>query len=92
MRSSFIPLAFSHTAWDQILLSTPGIMTALIQIKSIYKEDELFQKYLHEDYKRHFPHASDQIPDEMLDFFLEEHVVIHYIQNFQTKIRNEFTN
>jgi hypothetical protein len=64
--------AFSFTSWNQALLEHKDFINYLGQLKRIYKEDKVFQKYLKEDLK-----INQKLDENQINFFLEETLLFY---------------
>jgi len=89
---SFIQDAFSYLSWTQLYLQYEGDFgTNLSKLKQIYKKDELFQKYLKEDFKS-MKKKGMLLDENQLNFFLEEHLMAYLLPKGKIQLPNNFIN
>jgi hypothetical protein len=78
--------AFNYMAWAQLYVGTRDFNQLLNSLKKIYKNDELFQKYLKEDCERY----GREMEDNQVNFFLEEILMFYLLTKNQIKLPNEY--
>lgn len=89
----YIPRAFNYMAWDQFYLQEIDFFDRLQKLRKIYERDELFQRYMYEDFVyttwvREWEEIG--MSDIQRDFFLEEHLLLHYVLYGKLKVENNF--
>lgn len=82
--------AFSFTVWNQIYIDCYGKFGSYLdKAKNLYQNDEDFRKAIAEDF--HNLQNTNLILDELqINFFLEEHVMVHLISMMQVPFQNQF--
>lgn len=79
--------AFSYQNWNDLYINTKDFDGNLREIRKLFKEDQLFQKYINED----LAHYKREKNENNINFFLEEHVMTYLLQYQQIHLRNEYT-
>ena len=79
-----IPSSVNYQSWDNALLNSKAFPERLGQLKKIYQEDVLFQKYLAEDCVSN----EREVTEAQVDFFLEEHLLTYLIQKGECYFHN----
>ncbi len=78
--------AFNFMAWAQLYVGTKNFDHLFSDLKKIYAEDELFQKYVKEDCERY----GREMEDNQVNFFLEEILMFYLMSKNQVKLPNEY--
>ncbi|MFZ2522528.1 MAG: hypothetical protein WAX44_03405 [Minisyncoccia bacterium] len=78
--------AFGYMVWNQLYVGTRGFNKLFDQLKKIYNEDNLFQKYLEEDCLV----FGREMGENQIKFFLEEALMIYLLNKNQIKLPNEY--
>ncbi len=78
--------AFNYMVWSQLYVGTTDFNHLFEQIKKIYKEDTLFQKYMAEDCKSH----NKDMGENQVNFFLEEFLMMYLLRKNRVKLPNEY--
>lgn len=78
--------AFNFMAWAQLYVGTKNFNELFNSLKKIYKDDELFQKYIVEDCERY----GREMEDNQVHFFLEEILMFYLLTKNQVKMPNEY--
>lgn len=78
--------AFSYMVWNQLYVGSNDFNQKLNEIKRIYSEDSLFQKYIQEDCDFY----GRPMEDNQINFFLEEHLMQYLLVKSQVKLPNEY--
>jgi hypothetical protein len=78
--------AFNYMVWNQLYVSTKDFHEFFEQIKKIYSEDALFQKYIQED----CAFFEKELEDNQVNFFLEEILMMYLLSKNQVKLPNEY--
>lgn len=83
--------SFSYKTWNQFYLDNDRFVHYLNTVQHLYEKDELFQKYIQEDFDN--LNNTNRIFDQnQIDFFLEEHMMSYLISKGQMKLENDFIN
>lgn len=78
--------AFTFQNWNELYINTKDFDGNLRDIKKIFKEDALFQKYIDEDIRFY---RRDKTENQ-INFFLEEHLATYLLLYKQIFLRNEY--
>ena len=78
--------AFNYLVWTQLYVGTKNFNDLFSEVKLIYKQDLLFQKYIEEDCERY----GREMKDNQINFFLEEILMLYLLTHNQVKLPNEF--
>ncbi len=81
-----VPKAFSFITWAQLLLGTRDFTHHFGKLKQVYRDDQLFQKYLASDARD----AKRKVDENQINFFLEEILVDYFFTKGKITINNEF--
>lgn len=84
----YIRDSFSFITWNQALLEVKDFIRYFSELKSIYKKDKLFQKYLKEDIKV----SGKKFNENNKLFILEEILVFYLASKGALKFPNKFLN
>jgi hypothetical protein len=77
---------FNFLVWNQLYVGTNDFNKLFDQIKKIYSEDELLQKYVQEDCEVY----GRDMEENQVNFFLEEALLFYLISKGQVKLPNEY--
>jgi len=72
--------------WSQLYVGTKDFSNLFEQLKTIYKEDKLFQKYLKDDCDI----FEKEIDQNQENFFLEESLMFYLLSKNKVKLPNEY--
>lgn len=78
--------AFYFQSWGQLYLGTKDFGLKIREIRSIYKNDKKFQKYLKQDAR----HDNKDLNENNINFYLEEHLFFYLILNNELEIYNPY--
>jgi hypothetical protein len=78
--------AFNYMAWAQLYVGTKNFNQLFDSLKKIYKEDEVFQKYIKEDCLTY----GKEMEDNQVNFFLEEILMFYLLTKNQVKLPNDY--
>lgn len=78
--------AFNYIVWNQLYVGTKDFNQLFEKLKKIYKEDEVFQKYLEDDCRV----FGREMKEDQVNFFLEEALMIYLLNRNQIKLPNEY--
>ncbi len=78
--------AFNYMVWNQLYVGTKDFNALFENIKRIYKEDQLFQKYTEEDCQL----FGREMKENQINFFLEENLMMYLASKNQIRLPNEF--
>ncbi len=78
--------AFNYMVWNQLYVGTKNFNDLFKEVKRIYEQDILFQKYIEEDCQS----FGREMKENQVDFFLEEILMFYLLTKNQVKLPNEF--
>lgn len=78
--------AFSYMVWNQLYVGTKDFNELFISLKKIYKDDQVFQKYIQEDCAI----FEKEMEDNQVNFFLEEILMMYLLSKNKVKLPNEY--
>lgn len=78
--------AFNYMAWAQLYVGTKNFNKLFDNLKKIYEEDILFQKYIQEDCDTY----GREMGDNQVNFFLEEILMFYLLTKNEVKLPNEY--
>jgi hypothetical protein len=78
--------AFNYIAWAQLYVGTKNFNKLFSNLKKIYEEDILFQKYVQEDCDTY----GREMGDNQVNFFLEEILMFYLLTKNEVKLPNEY--
>lgn len=78
--------AFNYQTWSDLYLDTKKYKQRYLDLRHVYNSDPLFQKYLKEDAER----MGQNIDENQIEFFLEEHLLIYLFVKGETRLRNDY--
>jgi len=78
--------AFNYMAWAQLYVGTKNFSQLFNDLKSLYAEDNLFQKYMKEDCDRY----GREMENNQVDFFLEEVLMFYLLTKNQVELPNDY--
>lgn len=78
--------AFNYMAWAQLYVGTKNFNNLFDNLKKIYEEDILFQKYIQEDCDTY----GREMGDNQVNFFLEEILMFYLLTKNEVKLPNEY--
>jgi len=78
--------AFSFQSWFQMYLSHPDFFARLSDIRKLYSEDTLFQRYVALDAQDH----ERELTVHQIEFYLEEILFYYLASNRQLHFSNEY--
>lgn len=81
-----IQQAFNYLAWNQMYLGTKNFDQLFGEIKSLYKSDELLQKYIKEDSEI----FGREMGENQVNFLLEEALMTYLLSHNEIKVPNEY--
>lgn len=81
-----IDRAIHFDSWFQMYLGHKSFFSALSEIKRIFREDPLFERYVRLDSEE----AGKLYTEEQIDFYLEEHTMAYLLLNRELKLENRF--
>ena len=80
--------AFNYQVWNQLYLSIDSFAQFFIKLKNIYKNDKKFQKYA----KENAVTFGKKLDKNQVNFFLEEHLMMHLISKGKSVLPNEYVD
>jgi hypothetical protein len=78
--------AFNYLVWNQLYVGTKDFNQLFAKLKSIYKDDEKFQKYLKEDCEV----FEKELKENQVNYFLEEALMIYLLNKNEIKLPNDY--
>ena len=78
--------AFNYMAWAQLYVGTKNFSQLFNDLKVIYNEDSLFQKYMKEDCDSY----GRDMENHQVDFFLEEILMFYLLTKNQIELPNDY--
>jgi hypothetical protein len=81
-----IETAFGFQSWFQMCLTSSDFLLAIQKARSLYEQDETFQKLLVDDAKR----IGRDFDEKQLSFFLEEFVFSYLAMYHEFEIQNSY--
>ncbi|MBT4349256.1 hypothetical protein HOD19_00535 [bacterium] len=87
--SHLINDGFSYKVWNQFYVDYGRFIYYFEELKKIYQKDKEFQKYIKEDFDN-LDNKDLKLDDNQINFFLEEHLMLHLITKGQMKLENKF--
>ncbi len=78
--------AFNYMVWNQLYVGTNDFSQKFTEIKRLYAQDRLFQKYIQED----CGYYGRPMEENQINFFLEEHLMQYLLVKGQIKLPNEY--
>jgi hypothetical protein len=78
--------AFNYVVWSQLYVGTKDFNTLFGELKKIYAEDVLFQKYIKEDCEAY----GREMGDNQVNFFLEEILMMYLLTKNRVKLPNDY--
>lgn len=78
--------AFNYMVWNQLYVGTNNFSNLFAEVKRIYNQDNLFQKYIEEDCQT----FGREMKENQINFFLEESLMMYLLSKNQIKLPNEF--
>lgn len=78
--------AFNYMVWNQLYVGTNDFSQKFTEIKRLYAQDPLFQKYIQED----CDYYGRPMEENQINFFLEENLMFYLLTKGQVKLPNEY--
>lgn len=81
----YVRPSFMFSSWSQLLLEAKEFFGLFGELKKIYQNDPLFQKFVAEDSGR-----WGKITDNKANFILEETLLFYLVSKGRVRLRNDF--
>jgi hypothetical protein len=78
--------AFNYIVWNQLYVGTNNFAGLFEEVKQIYKNDPLFQRYMKEDSTL----FGREMGENQINFILEEVLMMYLLSKNRVKLPNEF--
>ncbi len=78
--------AFNYLVWNQLYVGTNDFYIKFQEIKKIYNESDLFQKYVKEDCDFY----GRSMEENQINYFLEEFLMMYLMSKGEVKLPNEY--
>lgn len=85
----YIPDAFNHTTWSELILQAKDFFHYFGKLKKRYENDDEFQHYLQRDHERV---GNGDLDDNQVNFFIEEILLFYLAAKEELAIYNEYVN